>query len=281
MSTDAAATFRALHRPGQPFLLPNAWDYATAAVLVAAGFTAIGTTSLGVAAAAGLPDAHGLIRDETVALTHRLATLPCLCTVDVEAGFSDEPADVAELAAELAEAGAVGMNLEDGRPDGTLADPGRQDDLIRAVKQRVPALFLNARVDTYWLGAGGLAAALSRAERYEAAGADGVFVPGVAAEDDIRAVVSTLTVPLNVLYLPGRHTMDRLAALGVSRVSTGSLLFRTAVRTVADTAQAVRDGLPVSAEVPSYRHIQDTLLAVDVDSFDGARTDPDVAEQED
>lgn len=259
-TTNAAARFRALHRPGQPLLLPNAWDYATAAVLVAAGFTVIGTTSLGVAAAHGLPDAHGLTRDETVALTRRLAALPCLCTVDVEAGFSDDPADVAALAVELAEAGAAGINLEDGRPNGTLADPGQQEDLIRAVKHHVPALFLNARVDTYWLGHGGLAATLARAERYQKAGADGIFVPGVTEDDDIEAIVSALSAPLNVLYLPGRHTIDRLAALGVSRVSTGSLLFRTAVQTVADTAQAIRDGLPITARIPGYRESQDALV---------------------
>jgi 2-methylisocitrate lyase-like PEP mutase family enzyme len=260
-SANAAATFRALHRQGQPLLLPNAWDYATAAALVAAGFGVIGTTSLGVAAANGLPDALGLIREETVALTRRLRTLPCLCTVDVEAGFSDDPADVATLAAELAEVGAVGINLEDGRPHDTLADPGQQEDLIRAVKHRVPDLFLNARVDTYWLAEGDLAATLARAERYQQAGADGIFVPGVTEDDDIATIVSALSVPLNVLYLPGRHSIDRLTALGVSRVSTGSLLFRTAVQSVADTARAIRDGLPVTARIPDYREIQDSLMA--------------------
>lgn len=260
-NANAAATFRALHRQGQPLVLPNAWDHATAAVLVAAGFAVIGTTSLGVAAANGLPDALGLIRDETVALTRWLAALPCLCTVDVEAGFSDDPADVAALAAELAEAGAVGINLEDGRPHGTLADPGQQEELIRAVKERAPALFVNARVDTYWLADGDLAATLARAERYQDAGADGVFMPGVTEDDDIETIASALSIPLNVLYLPGRQTIDRLTTLGVRRVSTGSLLFRAAVQTVADTAQAIRDGLPVTARIPGYHQIQDTLAA--------------------
>jgi 2-methylisocitrate lyase-like PEP mutase family enzyme len=260
VSNNDTATFRALHRPGQPLLLPNAWDYATAAGLAAAGFTAIGTTSLGVAAAHGLPDAHGLIRDETVALTRRLAALPCLCTVDVEAGFSDDPADVAELAAELCDAGAVGINLEDGRPDGTLAHPRQQQDLIRAVKQRVPDLFLNARIDTYWLDDGDVDATLTRAEQYQQAGADGVFVPGVTEADHISTIVSAVTVPVNVLYLPGRQAMDQLADLGVSRVSTGSLLFRTAMQAVVDTARAIADGSPVSARMSSYRQIQDTLM---------------------
>jgi len=171
-------SFRELHAAGDPLVLPNAWDVASAAALVAAGFPAIGTTSLGVAAAHGLPDAAGRARAETAALARRLGSLPCLCTVDVEAGFSEGPADVAELAAELAATGAAGINIEDGRPGG-LADPGRHADLVRAVAETEPGLFVNARVDTYWLGVDATPErTLRRAERYIAAGADGIFVPG-------------------------------------------------------------------------------------------------------
>jgi 2-methylisocitrate lyase-like PEP mutase family enzyme len=251
-------TFHALHQPGKPLLLPNAWDYATAAQLVAAGFPVIGTTSLGVAAAHGLPDAQGAARDETVALARRLATLPCLYTVDIESGFSDDPAEVADLAVELDKLGAAGINLEDGRADGTLTDPHRQCELIRAIKQRVPDMFVNARTDTYWLDAGGLAPALDRAEQYVAAGADGIFVPGIATDTDIKAVVA-LGAPLNVLYLPGKHTVESLADLGVGRVSTGSLLFRTALHAVTETATAIRDGKPITGNVPGYREIQQAL----------------------
>src|SRR5690606_38151166 len=81
--------FARLHRPGQPFLLPNAWDYGSAALLAAHGFPAVGTTSLGVAAACGRPDGAGATRDETVALARSLSRLPCLLTVDIEGGFSD------------------------------------------------------------------------------------------------------------------------------------------------------------------------------------------------
>ena len=261
MTNDEAATFHALHQPGRPLLLPNAWDYATAAHLIAAGFDVIGTTSLGVAAAHGLPDARGEARDETLALARMLGTLPCLFTVDIEAGFSDDPAEVGELAAELSELGAAGINLEDGRPDGTLADPGRQGVLIRAVKDRAPTLFLNARIDTYWLDRGDRAQTLARADRYLAEGADGIFVPGIADDGDIEAVVSATPAPVNVLYLPGRHSVTRLAELGVSRISTGSLLFRMALHAVAETASAIRDGIPVTSSGPGYDDIQHSLLA--------------------
>src|SRR5579875_3746635 len=118
-----AMNFRALHVPGHPLLLPNAWDFASAAVLAQQGFTAIGTTSLGVAAAAGLPDAAGLARAETLALAERLTRLDCLISIDIEGGFSEEPAAVADLAEQLARFGVAGVNVEDGRGGGGSLAP--------------------------------------------------------------------------------------------------------------------------------------------------------------
>jgi 2-methylisocitrate lyase-like PEP mutase family enzyme len=256
--------FRRLHRPGDPLLLPNAWDFASAAALADAGHRVIGTTSLGVAAAAGKPDAAAATRAETVALTRALGRLPCLLTVDIEAGFSDEPAAVADLAAELAEAGAVGVNIEDGRPDDTLTDPARHSAKIAAIKARVPDLFVNARTDTFWLGAGDEPDTLRRASAYVAAGADGVFVPGAADPATIRTLAAEIAAPLNILYLPGRHTVIGLAGLGVARVSTGSLLFRVALGAAVAAAGAIERGAPAGLDragpaTPSYADIQRLL----------------------
>ncbi|GIF20735.1 2-methylisocitrate lyase-like PEP mutase family enzyme [Actinoplanes tereljensis] len=273
--------FRALHRPGAPLLLPNAWDVASALALAEAGFAAIGTTSLGVAAAAGLPDGQGYGRDETLSLVRALrGRLGVPLTVDIEAGFGGGPAEVADLAADLAEAGAAGINIEDGRPDGTLAEVSAQAELIAAVRARVPTLFINARTDTHWLaaaapaapaasvaavpgpaapamaaavpapaalpgsavsGRGELGEAVARGRAYLAAGADGIFVPAVADDEQIRALVGELGGPLNVLLLPGM-TVGRLAELGVARVSTGSLLFRAALAAAVAAAEAVGAG---------------------------------------
>lgn len=259
MSTEAATAFRTLHHASAPLLLPNAWDIASGAALARAGFPAIGTTSLGVAAAHGLPDAEGLARAQTVAVTRGLTRLPVLVTVDIEAGFSERPTEVAALAAELAALGAVGVNLEDGRPGAALADPAEQAELIRAVKERVPHLFVNARTDTYWLAAGEpppLQSALDRAGRYIAAGADGIFVPGLSEPATIAALVAAVDVPVNILYSPGRHSLDDLAALGVRRVSTGSLLFRAAVHAAVATAEQIRGSRPVAGDLPGYADIQ-------------------------
>jgi 2-methylisocitrate lyase-like PEP mutase family enzyme len=257
-----AAEFLAAHHGPRPLLLPNAWDHASAAALAAAGFTAIGTTSLGVAAARGLPDGAAATRDLTVGLARTLAALPALITVDVEGGFSDDPEEVAALAATLADLGVVGVNLEDGRPDGTLRDPGVHVALVAAIKARRPDLFVNARTDSYWLGtARPLETALARAERYLEAGADGIFVPGAVEADDIRTLAEEIEAPLNVLCAPGRLNLDELAALGVARVSTGSLLYRAAISAAVDTAVQVREGNPVPKDQLSYGDVQQ--LAVD------------------
>jgi 2-methylisocitrate lyase-like PEP mutase family enzyme len=257
-------SFARLHRPGQPVLLPNAWDYVTAAALAQAGFAAIGTTSLGVAAAAGLPDAAGATKAETIALTHRLAALPVLLTVDIEAGFSDSPQEVAGLAIELAGLGAVGVNIEDGRADGTLGPVDLHCAKIEAIRTAAPDLFVNARTDAFWLADPAapppVGEARDRAQAYVAAGASGIFIPAVAEPALVATLASSIGAPLNVLYLPGQHTLAELAAAGVARVSTGSLLIREALKCIVATATAaLHASVPPDPARPTYAQIQALL----------------------
>jgi 2-methylisocitrate lyase-like PEP mutase family enzyme len=233
-------SFAELHRPGDPLLLPNAWDAVTGAAFARAGFAAIGTTSLGVAAAAGKRDATGDAWPETLALAQRLARLDCHVTVDMEDGFSEDPETVAEYAAQLQ--GISGVNLEDGH-----GDPAAHARKIAAVKARTP-LFVNARTDTHWLRQGDLADAIERAKRYVDAGADGVFVPGLPL-DDIEAFVDAVDAPLNVLYAPHVNLAER----GVARISTGSLLFRAALGATLHFAEAARAGEAIDA--PGYKEV--------------------------
>jgi len=236
--------FADLHVPGAPLLLPNAWDAASGAALVAAGFGAIGTTSLGVAAAAGKRDGTADAWEETLALAHRLTRLDCHVTVDLEHGFSEDPHAVADYAAQLD--GIAGVNLEDRH-----GDPEHHARVIAAVKERNPHLFVNARTDTHWLREGESDDAIARCRAYVEAGADGVFVPGLP-EHDIPTVARAVPRPLNVLFTPGQ-TIARLAELGVARVSTGSMLFRAALQTTVAAAAAIRAGDDLAAlRLPSY-----------------------------
>jgi 2-methylisocitrate lyase-like PEP mutase family enzyme len=243
--------FAALHHTDAPLLLPNAWDHASATALAAQGFTAIGTTSLGVAAAAGLPDGAAVTRDATVRLARQLGQAPFLLSVDAEDGLGQDPDDVAELARELAAAGVVGINLEDG-----LASVDRHAAKIAAVKAAVPDLFVNARTDTYWLGDGGQAETCRRLDAYQQAGADGVFVPGLSDAARIAALVKTLDVPLNILYSPLGPTVAQLGDLGVRRVSLGSLLYRRALGAALDAVADIRTGRAPRGVVPTYAEVQ-------------------------
>lgn len=258
MDTHANATggqqsFAALHRPGQPFVLPNAWDFASARLLADAGFPAVGTTSLGVAATHGMVDASRAARDVTARLAHGLVDLRlgCFLTIDIEDGFSDDPDEVAAFVAGL---GVDGVNIEDAS-DGQLIDPRRAADKIAAVKAAAPGVFVNARTDVYWLGLDDVEDAVARLAAYADAGADGVFVPGTADPHVIETVSDRVDAPLNVLAsadLP----RARMGELGVARISTGSLLHRTSLTSAVDTALAVRDGQAFSPPI-SYDEVQE------------------------
>jgi 2-methylisocitrate lyase-like PEP mutase family enzyme len=232
-----------------------------------------------VAAAAGLPDGAGAARAETLAAARRLGRGGWLLSVDAEGGFSDDPGEVAEFVAELARLGAVGVNLEDGRADGTLTPAEVHAAKIAAVRAAVPGVFVNARTDTYWLQVAGAAdparaagsashaspagtvadgpdETLRRVTAYQQAGADGVFVPGLGDPERIAALVHALEVPLNVLYAPDGPTVAELGALGVARVSLGSLLFRRALGAAVAAAADVRADRRPSGPVPGYAAVQ-------------------------
>lgn len=248
-------TFRDLHQPGRPLLLPNVWEFGVGALLAAQGFPALGTTSLGVSAAAGEPDGHPRTLDATIGLARSLSTVDAFVTVDIADGFSADPGAVAELGAALAEAGAVGVNLEDGRGAGKLADVETQCALIAAMKARAPGLFVNARTDTHWFGLGPVSEAVSRVKAYADAGADGVFVPALTDPADIEAVVRAVDLPVNVLFSPTGPSVAQLAEFGVARISLGSLPYRMALAAAVETATAVRDGRPLPLTPPTYADV--------------------------
>ncbi|WP_443073326.1 isocitrate lyase/PEP mutase family protein [Streptomyces sp. NBC_01451] len=248
------SAFAALHHRDEPLLLPNAWDHASAVLLAEQGFAAIGTTSLGVAAAVGLPDGTGATRDHTLQLALNLGTEDFLLSVDAEGGFSEDPVQVGEFARELSVVGAVGINLEDG-----LGPAAPHAEKIAAVKAAAPGLFVNARTDTHWLGdrrSPTLARdTMARLDAYQQAGADGVFVPGLTDPDRIAALVKSLDVPLNILYSPTGPTVARLGDLGVRRVSLGSLLYRRALGAAVEALGDIRAGRAPRGGAPSYDEV--------------------------
>ena len=248
-------SFAELHHRDLPLLLPNAWDVPSALAFAAAGFEAVGTTSFGVASSLGRPDGARATRDANTALARALSTLDCHVSMDVEDGYADDPEEVAGYVATLP---VAGVNIEDSTAE-RLVPPAAHAAKVAAVKRRCPGVFVNARVDTFWLGQDAtVESTVDRAVRYVRAGADGVFVPGVTDPDVLRELAGAIVVPVNVLALPGR-SLTELAELGIRRVSTGSLPYRAAMRAAIEVALAVRDGRPVPDAVP-YPELQGRLV---------------------
>lgn len=225
-----AQRFRALHQPGTPLLLANAWDAATAKIAAAAGATAIATSSAALAWSLGYADGDEVDRDQALDAVRRIAAAVDLpVSADIEGGYPRSPGGIPGTIRAVVEAGAVGVNFEDCLYDAPseLLSADDQSSRIATVREAAgPELFINARTDTYLRSVGDpekrLDDTLSRAAAYLAAGADGVFVPGVTDPDTVRALVDGIDGPVNILVGPGAPPVAELATLGVARLSLGS-----------------------------------------------------------
>jgi 2-methylisocitrate lyase-like PEP mutase family enzyme len=246
--TTRANTFLGLHRPGEPLLMPNPWDAGSARLLASLGFAALATTSSGFAATLGRLDGS-VTRDEALAHAGSVAaavTVPV--SADFENGFGSDPAAVAITADGARTAGVAGFSIEDSTGDANapIYDLLHAAERVAAAAQRVhradgARLVLTARAENHLHGHNDLDNTIARLQAYEAAGADVVFAPGLIAADQIAAVVAAVSVPVSVLLLPGGSSVGELAALGVSRISTGGALAFAALGAVVEAACELRD----------------------------------------
>ncbi len=225
IATERAELFRRLHR-GPLLVLPNAWDAASAAIFAQAGFPAIATSSGAIAFAAGVPDGERLPRDEMLAALARVcAAVDVPVTADLEAGYGNSAREVGETVRLAIEAGAVGVNLEDGIRDGKaggLRPVAEQVERLLAARDAGERaglrVFVNARTDVFLAGIGepgervGLAIERSLTYVHEG-GADGAFVPGVIEPQAIRTIAAAVPAPLNVFVRPGLPPVPELERL--------------------------------------------------------------------
>lgn len=229
--------------------VPNAWDAASARRVLAAGAPFVATTSAAVAWSLGMRDGGSLLPAQVVqrATEIRRACPRAALSIDLEGGYSDDPARVADLVDALVAEGVSGINLEDGD-----APPAQLAAKIRAVRARHgrDALFVNARTDVYLAAlappAERVAVVIERARLYREAGGDGLFVPGVTGEADIDALVRAAGLPLNVMALPGLPAGDVLERLGVRRLSAGPALAIAAYAHCELAARTFLDGAAVT-----------------------------------
>jgi 2-methylisocitrate lyase-like PEP mutase family enzyme len=266
-----ARAFRAMHHGPKILLLPNVWDVASARAFEQSGFEALATTSAGIAFTLGYPDGQKISREQMLGSVARIArAVKVPLTADVEAGYGDRPEDAGETARGVINAGAVGMNLEDGtnRP-GQLVELPLQLEKIRAVRESAlqsgVSLVLNARTDVYLDSVGAPESrydeTLRRLRAYRDAGADCVFAPGVRDENTISRLVRDLQCPLNILAGPGFPPVPELQKLGVARVSLGSSLMRATLGLVRRMAEELKTTGTYGAlqDAPSHAEVNKML----------------------
>ena len=227
--TKKAKQFAALHVKGTPLILYNAWDAGSAKTIVDAGATAIATSSWSVASAQGYEDGEDLPLPLAEQIVERIvAAVDVPVTVDFEGGYSDDDRNLASNISKLLDLGIIGINFEDRVVKGRgLYDIDRQAKRIAAIRHAaerkgVP-LFINARTDVFLGNSGDVDEALERAKAYASAGASGFFIPGLTEADHIRRIAEEATLPVNVMVMEGVPSNDKLAKLGVARVSYGPI----------------------------------------------------------
>lgn len=244
-----AQVFRSLHQPGRPLVLFNIWDVGSAKAVAAAGATAIATGSWAVAAANGFADGEQMPLSFALANLSRIVAATDLpVSIDLESGYGASAADVGACVAQAIAAGAIGCNLEDSFPaDGSLRPVDEQVQRYAQARAAASAasvdLFINARTDVFFQhpadahDAALVEQALERAQAYAAAGADGLFVPGLVDEALMAKLIAASPLPVNIMVGAGTPAQEKLAALGVARISHGPGPYLAAMKSLQQAAQ--------------------------------------------
>lgn len=223
-----AKAFREQHHKGC-LILPNCWDAASARIFQTTGFSAVATTSAGVAWARGARDGQGLDREammREIATIARSIDLPL--NADVEAGYGAAAADAAETGRQAWAAGAVGINFEDAdhAAPGEVIEVGAQQARIAALREAAPDLLINARTDVFLLRLGDdeeqrIEMAIERGRAWLDAGAEVVFLPGTTDPAVVRRLADGIGGPISLMAGPDAPPAKTLFEAGACRISTG------------------------------------------------------------
>lgn len=239
--------FKNLHNQNDPLLICNVWNVASAKVAEKLNFQAIGTSSAAIATMLGYEDGENMSFSElNYAVKRIIANTNLPLTVDLESGYSREPSDIANHIKILADMGIVGINIED-----SIVNNGRKllnaeefAKTISAVKIQLENenvnIFLNVRTDTILLGyPNAIGETKKRIQLYEEAGADGLFIPCIEKENDVKTIVESTNLPINVMCMPNLPDFKKLKELGVKRISMGNFFFENVYKNFEHTLSLV------------------------------------------
>jgi len=247
-----AEDFLALHTTPDVLVLPNAWDVASAKIYEMEGFPAIATASAGISAVLGYADGEHMSRDENLGMVARIAKHTDVpVSADMEAGYSDTTQGVVQTARGVLEAGAVGMNLEDGVGHTALLEQRLMEERVRAIREMADAagihLVINARTDVFLVSGDDTAAniehAVVRGNAYRAAGADSIFIPdmGDMDRDTMAALVNGIDAPINLIAGPMTPPVAELTKIGVGRLSLGPRPMRACLTLLRRISRQLQD----------------------------------------
>ena len=251
--TDKAKRFTELHQENQPLVLYNIWDARSARAVTEAGAAAVATGSWSVAGAHGYSDGQQIPLDHVLTIVERICdSVDVPVSIDFEGGYAESPAAIAEHASRLIAAGAIGVNFEDRIVGGdglhSIPDHCKRIEALRAASVDAGVdLFINARTDVFLQADNGDHGSLTgeaeaRAAAYAAAGASGFFAPGLTDEGLIQRLCESVSMPVNIMMMHSVPNIDRLAAIGVSRVSFGPQPFLLAYEFVQKQAEELYAG---------------------------------------
>ncbi|MDP5219599.1 isocitrate lyase/phosphoenolpyruvate mutase family protein [Ruegeria sp. 2205SS24-7] len=250
---DKARAFAALHQPGTPLILYNAWDAGSAKAVAKAGADAIATGSWSLAEAQGYRDGEDIPLAFALQIAGRIATSVDLpVSFDFEAGYADDPEILSQNAGQVIESGVVGVNFEDRIIGGDAlrsveAQVARIATLRRVADHADLPFFINARSDVFFQDSTSgdhsalMEEALTRARAYAAAGASGLFLPGLVTPELIGEICTASPLPVNIMQTGQAPDHATLAKLGVARISHGPAPYLKAMAHVTEAAKKALD----------------------------------------
>ena len=272
---DAARSFRDLHHTPGVLLMPNPWDVGSAVILERLGFSALATTSSGMAFSLGVPDGS-VSADAVLEHCHAIVSATSIpVSGDLEQGFGDSPEEVADTIARAAATGLAGCSIEDhtGRPEDPIYSPSLATERVVAAVEASSALdqdlVVTARCEHLLWTDRGLDATIARLQAYEQAGADVVFAPGLGSVSEITAVCAAVDVPVSVgLEMATAPAVEQLAEAGVSRISIGAVFVRHAYGAMIEAARGLidRGALPDTPGPIDYDELEDFFREATVDA---------------
>ncbi len=240
--------FKKLHTGKTPLHIGNVWDTNSAIMLESKGYKALGTTSAAIASSLGYKDGENISFDDLFYVIKKIKNKISLpLTVDLEAGYSRDKNKICENITNLIELGVVGINIEDSivtSGDREITDARDFSQIIKCIKsylaENATDVFLNIRTDYFIMGLdNALEETMHRSRLYEEAGADGLFVPCVTDEQDIKQIVENTSLPINVMTMPDLPDFSKLQELGVKRISSGPFLYNTTNQYFNDILKAI------------------------------------------